>query len=154
MNVTGGLYRHLKFRVQNMSFYRCVVCAKGSVQVQVLPRLRNLKSFFLERRIITSQPIFKAAGPPLVGCLKELYMPVCRSCVPSPTDLYWLTTEPRPSRAADFKGQQSGQPNEFFGVLLLHFLGDVWKCRIGVVNLQCKASVATALLRDLLCRFE
>jgi len=150
MNVTGGLYRHLKFRVQNiMSFYRCVVCAKGSVQGQVLPRL-----FFYERRINTSQPIYKAAGPPLVGCPKELYMPVYRSCVPSPIDLYWLTTDPRPSQAADSKGQESGQPNEFFGVLLLHSLGEVWKCRIGVVNLQCKSSVATALLRDLLCRFK
>ena len=41
-----------------------------------------------------------------------------------------------------------------FGVLLLHFLREVWKCRISVVNSQCKSSVATALLRDLLCSFE
>ena len=31
----------------------------------------------------------------------------------SPTDLYWLTTEPWPSRAVYSKGQQSRQPNEF-----------------------------------------
>lgn len=44
--------------------------------------------------------------------------------------------------------------NPIFGVLLLHFKGKVWKCRISVVKSQLKSSVATALVRDLLCRVE